>query len=142
MTHNDVYRYQPQETHCIEGIAVENDRGVLVDTFWGIGASSGHVVGREQYLEHLANLDDYELSPRDGTEGVQDYAPADRLVITSQHGHCRTNFIRKGAKPDLSTKIDNARRHLEDAEAALRTAKSRVEWARQDLALLEAERDA
>ena len=143
MAQNDVYRYHPAEHHCHEGIAVENEHGVLVDTFWGIGDWSGRKVGRDaEDLELIGNLDNYELSPRNGIEGVADYAPADRLVITSQHGHRRTHYIRIGAKPDLATKIENARRSLADAESALRSAEGRVVWARKDLEALEAERDA
>lgn len=142
MAHNDVYRYNPQERHCNEGIAVENDRGVLVDTFWGLGDSMGHVVGRNQHLEHLGNLDDYERLTRNASHPFEDYAPADRLAVPSQHGLQRALFIRIGAQPDLATKIENARRSLEEAEAQLRSAEHRVEWARKDLAELEAERDA
>lgn len=137
---NDVYRYIPQDPHCREGVAVENDRGVLIDTFWGLGNSVGltHVVGREQYLEHLGNLNDYDRVDRNAEHPFEDYAPADRLVIPSQHGFQRALFIRKGATPDQATKVRNARQALEDAVAAAESAQRRVERAREALAGLEA----
>lgn len=140
MAKNDVYRYRPQQHHCTEGIAVENDRGVLLDTFWGLDNSVGlsHVVGREQYLEHLGNLDDYERIGRNSEHPFQDYAPADRLVVTSQHGLERALFVRKGAAPDHGTQVANARQALEDAVAAAESAQRRVDSARRELASLEA----
>lgn len=48
-------------------------------------------------------------------------------------------YTPKGAKPDLATKIENASRRVEDAEAEARSAQHRVEWSRRELAELEAE---
>jgi hypothetical protein len=141
MTANDVYTYSPEDHHCIEGLAIENERGDLIDWFWGGSAVSHrqHVSRDAAGLTLIANLGDYDLTPRGGRSGNQDYAPEDRLMIHSQHGLQRVHYVRKGAKPDLSTKIENARKRLEDAEAELRSAQHRVEWAQTVLAGLEAE---
>ncbi|MET0993139.1 MAG: hypothetical protein ABWY20_03235 [Mycobacterium sp.] len=140
MSAGDVYTYSPKQHHCMEGLAIENERGKIIDWFW-----SGDVVGNQvvspdaEDLTLIANLGDYEMTPRDGRESNEDYAPDDRLVIHSQHGLQRTHYIRKGAKPDLSTKIENARERLEDAEYKARSARHAVEWARDALAELEAQ---
>jgi hypothetical protein len=137
---NDVYRYRPQQHHCREGIAVENDRGVLIDTFWGLDSSLGldQIVGRDQRLERLGNLDDYVRIGRSAEHPFEDYAPADRLVVPSQHGLQRALFVRRGAQPDHATRVANARRQLEDDVAAAESAQHRVERARAELARLEA----
>lgn len=144
MSKHDVYTYTPEERHCIEGLAIENERGDLIDWFWG-----GSTVSHRQYVSRdaadltlVANLDEYELTPRDGRESNKDYAEADRLVIHSQHGLQRAHYVRKGASPDHSVRIQNARARLEGAESAARSAQRDVEWARTMLAALEAEASA
>lgn len=140
MTTGDVYTYTPTQSHCHEGLAIEDERGRLYDWYWGSSRDSmlDKIVSRDaKDLTFIANLNDYELTARDGRESNKDYAPADRLVITSQHGYQRTYYIRKGATPDLSTKIANARRKLEEAESEMRAASFRVEWARKELSALE-----
>lgn len=139
MATGDVYTYIPTQHHCREGLAIENDRGRLIDWFWGgHDLSLDNIVDRDaDALTFVANLNDYELTPRDGRESNRDYAPADRLVIHSQHGLQLTHYIRKGASPDLSTKIANARIRVAEAESDLRSAESAVKWARKDLEDLE-----
>lgn len=142
MTANDVYTYTPKQHHCHEGLAIEDERGKLIDWFWGGSGDSmlDKRVSREaDDLELIANLDDYDLTPRDGRESSREYAPEDRLTITSQHGLQRTHYIRKGAKPDLATKIENAREALREAEYAASSAKFQIEYAQSALAKLEAE---
>jgi len=138
MSNRDVYTYTPTDNHCIEGLAIENERGDLIDWFWG-----GSTVSHRQYvsrdaadLTKIANLDDYELMPRDGRESNEEYAPADRLIIHSQHGLQRTHYIRKGAEPDLITRIENARQQLRNAEVDLSSAQFNVKWAQGQLAKL------
>lgn len=140
MTAGDVYTYRPKQHHCTEGLAIEDERGRLYDWYWGSSRDSmldKIVPGDAENLTLVANLSDYELTARDGLESNKDYAPADRLVITSQHGYQRTYYIRKGATPDLSTKIANARARLEEAESKLRSAESSVKWAQKELSQLE-----
>jgi hypothetical protein len=141
MTAGDVYTYTPARHHCTEGLAIEDERGRLFDWYWGSSRDSmlDKVVSSDaEDLEFIANLGDYDLTPRDGRESNRDYAPEDRLVIHSQHGLQRTYYVRKGATPDLSTKIENAREKLRDAESAARSAQFQVDWAREELAKLEA----
>lgn len=141
MSAGDVYTYSPKERHCIEGLAIENERGELIDWFWGGSAVSHrqHVSRDAEDLELIANLDEYELTPRDGRESNRDYAPEDRLMIHSQRGLQRVYYIRKGAEPDLSTRIENARWRLSEAESNARSAQYQVERAQDELARLEAE---
>jgi len=139
MSTGDVYTYSPKERHCLEGLAIENEHGKIIDWFW-----SGDVVGNQvvspdaEDLTKIANLYDYEMTPRDGRESNQDYAPEDRLLIHSQHGLQQTHYIRKGAKPDLATRIENARERLSEAEYDARSAQRRVKSAQEALAELEA----
>jgi len=144
MSTGDVYTYTPTQHHCREGLAIENERGRLIDWFWGgHDASFDNIVDRDAAdLTFVANLDDYELMPLDGRESNRDYAPADRLVIHSQHGLQRTYYVRKGSTPDLSTKIENAREKVRQAEEAARSAQWKVEWAQEELARLETEADS
>ena len=141
MSAGDVYTYSPDERHCIEGLAIEDERGKLVDWFWGgLIVSHRQYVGRDaEDLTLIANLNDYDLTPRDGRESSRDYAPEDRLMIHSQHGLQCVHYVRKGARPDLATRIENARWRLENAEADAWSAKRSVEHARESLAKLEAE---
>ena len=141
MSAGDVYTYTPEQNHCTEGLAIEDERGRLHDWFWGSSRDSmlDKVVSRDAAdLTLIANLDDYELTHRDGRESNQDYALEDRLMIHSQHGLQRTYYIRKGASPDLATRIENAVRHLEEAQSNERSAKYKVERAQNTLAELEA----
>lgn len=142
MTAGDVYTYTPDQHHCTEGLAIEDERGRIIDWYWGNSrdAMFDKIVSRDAAdLNLVANLGDYDLTPRDGRESNREYAPEDRLVITSQHGLQRTYYIRKGAIPDLATKIENARADLRDAESAARSAQFRMERAQDTLARLEAE---
>lgn len=141
MSARDVYTYTPKERHCIEGLAIENERGDLIDWFWGGSTVSyrQRVARDAEDLTLVANLGDYELTARDGRESNSDYAPKDRLTITSQHGWQRMHYFRKGAAPDISTRIENARAALHEAEAEARSAQHRVEWAQESLAKLESE---
>lgn len=142
MSNRDVYTYTPKQRHCTEGLAIEDERGNLVDWFWAGSRDSmlDKLVSRDaEDLELIANLDDYELTPREGRESSRDYALKDRLVITSQHGLQRTNYIRKGSTPDLLVKIENAREQLREAELAVESAQFRVERAKDALAQLEGE---
>ena len=142
MSTKDVYTYSPKEYHCTEGLAIENDRGLLIDWFWG-----GDVVSHRQYVDRdaedlklIANLNDYELTPRDGRESNCNYAPEDRLVITSQHGLQQTFYIRKGSIMDLATRIKNACERLEEAQSEMRSAQRRVEYAQEALNEIEKEK--
>lgn len=140
MSAGDVYTYTPKQRHCTEGLAIEDERGRLYDWYWGSSRDSmldKIVPGDAEDLTFVANLNDYDLTPRGGLESNKDYAPTDRLVITSHHGYQRTYYIRKGAQPDLTTKIANARERLAEAESELRSAESSVKWAQKELALLE-----
>jgi len=139
MTTGDIYTYTPKNNHCTEGLAIEDERGRLYDWYWGSSRDSmlDKIVSRDAAdLEFVANLNDYELTARDGLESNKDYAREDRLVITSQHGYQRTYYIRKGAKPDLPTKIENARQRIIEAEAGLRSAEFKLQWAQEDLVAL------
>lgn len=134
MTAGDVYTYTPKNTHCTEGLAIENERGQLVDWYWSGDIVWDQIVGKDaEDLEKIANLNDYELTRHGGRESNKDYASEDRLTITAQHGHQRTYYTRKGATPDLTTKIENAEDVLWHAHDQLRTAQRAVERAQEAL---------
>lgn len=137
----DVVHYTPAQHHCREGIAIAHDRYgkvVLLDTFWNCGGDQ-HALDTNEVLsaELIFNLGDYrELDQYNRASPVMwaKYAPADRQVITSQHGLTRRWFIRHGASEDWPTQIENARRELEQRELDAASAQRQVEWAREYLA--------
>lgn len=141
----DVIRYVPDGGwHARQGTAIVNEHGKAVDTFWGDG--SGHVL-REKELagaEVVFNLGDYrklgEHFERRQDEWLK-YAPEDRQRIGSQSQYQSTYYVRVGAEPSLDTQIENARVAVQDAESAVRSAQQTVEWRKEDLAKLEAERN-
>lgn len=140
MSAGDVYRYTPEDRHCREGLAIEDDRGQLIDNFWSGDRDPFlmHIVPRDaRDLEFKGNLGDYDkLHPFDD---ISDYAREDRLVVTAQHGHRRTYYVRKGAQPDLATKIENAQSAVEVAERKLDSARRQLDWKRSELATLKAQ---
>lgn len=145
----DVVRYSTlsrPNRWCREGMATTErgeDRTVLVDTYWD-GGSERHVLTPAEVstAEVLFNLDDYEELPRYQPASSRGrwamYAPADRQVITSQHGLTVRYFVRKGAQPDPSTQVDNARVALDEAKAALSSAQSAVAYRQAELERLTA----
>lgn len=138
----DVVRYEPKSTWCHDGYAIAELRRdgqlVLVDTYWS-GGSDGAVVGPDVPYELLFNLADYEEKPAYVWER---YAPADRQYIPKHAGYRTVHLVRKGATPDLSTQIENARERVTEAEDKLRTAQNDLDWRRRELAELEAQAGA
>ena len=138
-----VVRYTPDPSRhdprwCREGTAIADARGLLVDTYWGSGSDSHLLLAVEiETIEILFHLDDYDELDR-YARGTSDlwatYHPDDRKRVTSQHGLQARWFVRKGSVPDLSTKIANAEEKVREAEASVRSAGWRLEWARIDLA--------
>jgi hypothetical protein len=134
----DVITYEPVSRWCFDGWAIaeaRDDRVILVDTYW---ISSGHVVTPESYQVEF-NLDDYdEVRYRSEWEK---YAEADRRRIPRHSGYQTILLVRKGAKPDLQTQIENASERVSDAESSVRSAQWSLELARQELAALRAAAD-
>ena len=151
-TAGDVVRYEPDGGNrwCREGMAVAQLRGdgegriVYIDTYWA-GMSGSHILTAAEAttVERLFNVGDYDELPRGCRLGSADkwakYAPADRQVVTSQHGLQRRWFVRKGASEDHATQVENARVRLAEAESKLRSAQWSVESAQRDLANIEAQ---
>jgi hypothetical protein len=146
----DVLHYVPSQHHCREGTAFVLDDGRVVDTFW----HSYRCDGDAHYLTsaELAtagvrfNVNDYEPldphSPHASRGEWETYHPDDRGYITSQQGLQQELFIRRDAKPDLGTRISNAQAEVEKVEAEVRSAQRQLEWRREDLAKLLAQRAA
>lgn len=133
----DQSRFEPR--WCREGMAIADDRGHLIDTFW-ISGSEAHVLNAAEIatVEALFHLDDYDELDRwrPDVRLWETYAPEDRQRITSQHGLQQRLFIRKGAQPDLATKIANAERKVAVAEAKVKSAQWDLDWARRELSEL------
>lgn len=143
---NDVVKYTPDPTRhdpnwCREGVAIASDPNmILTDTYWGSGTDAHILTPTETATaEVLFNLDDYDQLPRNAWDTWTQYAEADRGIVTSQHGLQRRLFIRKGAKPDWATMLENARDKVEAAEREVRHATSLLTYARRELADLEAQ---
>lgn len=148
----DVVRYTPENTWCREGIAIAQDhvrpngRLVLLDTYWG-STEPGMLTDAEadtaELMFNLADYDElYRYSSYASRSQWETYAPADRQIITHQHGLQRRWFIRKGARPDWATQIDNARQKVADREAEADRARRAVEWANEDLTRVIADAEA
>lgn len=140
-----VYDYDVDGSrHCREGVATEERPGIYLDTFWGTyGSSERHRLSgmEEASLRERFDTDDFEELDRNrhGNHGQwMRFAPADRKTIPSQHGLQVRYFIRRDATPDLATQIENAKEKVAQAEGEVERAASRLQWARADLAALEA----
>lgn len=138
----DVVRYTPESTWCREGIAIAQDyarpngRLVLLDTYWGSAEPRPLTDAEADTAELMFKLADYDELDRYSHESPSrwdKHAPADRQIITHQHGLQRRWFIRKGAQPDWATQIDNARRSVAEREDEADRARRAVEWATEEL---------
>lgn len=147
----DVIRYTPAgmtitgvaDYHFREGTAVVGEDGRALDTF---GNSDPHLLTRAE-LESgqvLFNTEDYvklgeQWETRNKLSLWEQHRPEDRQEITHQHGSQATLYLRKGAKPDMNTRLANARELVAKAEAEVRSAEGTLTWRREQLAKLEAE---
>lgn len=134
------YTYHPDSHWCNEGIAQADDKGRLIDTYWGIDASPECELSRKERESAVFffNPEFYDMLPdaKYSEENWEKFAPSDRERVTSQHGLQVRYFVRKGAKHHLATQIENAKRKLEEANMELRNAKYRADRAENDLAEL------
>lgn len=137
-----VVRYTPDESRhnprwCREGMAIADERGRLVDTYWCTSGDQ-HVLNEVEVesVEVLFSLDDYRELDRRHERTWQEYRPEDRQVVTSQHGLRRRLFVREGAEPDHDTKVSNAREAVAEAEREVASARGRLRSAQWDLDLL------
>ena len=136
----DVVRYTPkdQERHCREWQAraeIRRDRVILVDTFWG-SYQDAHVLTDDELTtaEWQFNLSDYRRVDR-GERWI-DFHPSNRVVVTHQHGLQRDEYVRTGSEPDMTTRIENAKEKVEEAQRELDSATRWLEWRKEDLANL------
>jgi hypothetical protein len=135
-----VVEYQSERPNgwCREGMAIADDRGRLVDTYWESAGDSHFLTDAEiATAKTLFNLNDCIELPRGSERTWESYALEDRHVVTSQHGLRRRLFVRTGAEPHLPTQIENARAAVEKAERDLESAQRQLGWKRDDLAKLE-----
>jgi len=143
-----VYTYESIERpsrHCREELAVEQEPGILLDTFWSLGSETHRLTEAERATAVLVfDTDDYDQLPTYPREAARQmwetYHPDNRAVITSQHRLQNDYYVRKGSKPDLETRIENAQRAVEEAESKLLSAGSGLRWRQEELAALVAER--
>lgn len=142
----DVLTYESErdENWCREGVAVvrkgAGKKLIAVDTYWvtSIFSSSSspddHVL-TDAELDTASvsfNLDDFEKASAQDVSYL-DYAPADRAVVTSQHGLQKTLLIRKGAKPSGSAIVRKHMDRVRQARQNLESAQRRLAWAEDDL---------
>jgi hypothetical protein len=86
---------------------------------------------------HLSDYDELDRYKHDSQRIWETYDPADRQMVTSQHGLQRRWFIRRGAQPSWHQQIENARQRLTEAEESAESAARAVTWAREALARIE-----
>lgn len=137
-TVGDVVRYSREERHCREGQAIAETRGdriILIDTFWGSGMDA-HVLTEAELAtaEFQFNLRDYRPVTRNETWA--DFHPSNRVEVTHQHGLQRARYVRIGAEPDMSTRIENAKERVEEAERELEYSTARLKWCKEELVSL------
>lgn len=137
-----VVRYKPDPSRhdprwCREGMAIADSAGVLFDTYWQSGNESHRLLPVElATIELLFHMDDYDELDRcsQTTKGLwATYHPDDRHVVTSQHRLQFRWFIRKGARPDIDTQIENAEEKVRECESRVESARQQLEWAQHDL---------
>lgn len=121
----------PYANHAREGIAVvreEDGKLIARDTFWNaFWGMGGQLLTPEELesAEYRFNHGDYRIIDR-RSEWLS-YDPKDRRVLTEQHRHRRVYLVREGARPSLSTQIDNARAKVAEARSELQSAEWRLE---------------
>ncbi|SII06995.1 Uncharacterised protein [Mycobacteroides abscessus subsp. abscessus] len=137
-----VVSYTPSNTWCREGIAIVQDRiqlngrYLMLDTYWGDtepSALSDAEADTAELMFKLADYDELDRHSHSSKANWEKYAPADRQLITSQHGLQKRWFIRKGATPDWHTQIGNALGVTAAAALGLGRARQQLDWANQDL---------
>ena len=134
-----VYDYEVDGSRwCREGVATEERPGVLLDTFW-IGSDRHRLseIEAASVVERFDTDDFHQIDDWDARSRWHTFAPADRRTIPSQHGLQMRYFVRRGASPDLATQIENARQKVAEAEREVESAASRLQWAQDDLRVLE-----
>jgi len=141
-----VIRYTPSNRHCREGIALINDAGYAVDTFWGSSCCDSHILHEDDLASAQVEFDTADFDELQAHAVVsratwEKYAPADRARIPSQHGLQEALFIRRGAVTCIDTQIAAAQREVDDAEARVRFAQANLRGRKEDLARLVAERE-
>jgi hypothetical protein len=141
----DVLRYSPRSTHCRDGVAIIDEHGNAYDTYWGMRDSMSFVRPEDlRDAEVQFRLEDYDEITGVGRDTArmkwEKFANEDRECIPAHSGYHARFFTRKGAEPSLDTQIENARRDLAYAEDKARGAANTVEWKREDLERLIAQR--
>jgi len=145
----DVLDWEPESRWCKEGVAIVekyyNGSLVAVDTFWGGGDRHilrGPEIATATVRCNLADYDEFDRAESAKGTNFGDYHPDDRMVVTRQHGLTQWRFTRKGAKPDHDTRVERFRAEVEKHEKEMESATWHLEWARKDLARVEAEGEA
>lgn len=145
----DVLDYTPADgSSCREGIAIVREQPLparttyAVDTFGGIDRPGfgAHVLTDAELSTATVsfNLADFDRIDRNHYPLFGDYAESDRRTITEQRGYRVRYYLRRGAQPDLATKIANALRELDNAHGGVASAQRRLERALRALADLKA----
>ena len=142
----DVLTYESERDNwCREGMAIVRKvagKLIAVDTYWitslsRSGSSPYDHVLTDAELDTASvsfNLDDFEVTNAQHGSHL-DYAPADRAVVTSQHGLQKTLLVRKGSAI-VRKHVDRVR----EARQNLESAQRRLLWAEDDLREAFAER--
>src|SRR5438128_394492 len=100
----DVLWYARERDHCREGLALVQDDGRAIDTFWALRYGDSHALTPDELAtaEVRFNVNGYDaLDPYSKASRAtwETYHPADRGRISSQHGLQEELFVRRGATP-------------------------------------------
>ena len=133
----EFYEYSPKTVWCREGIAEVIERGVF-DTYWGHNPSDSSPLSPEEKATAVLLFDSSEYDELDrycssSRHRWEQFHPSERKKTTEQHGCHKRWFIKKGAEPDIGTRINNAKARLSEAEQELKSAQWRVESRTKEL---------
>lgn len=136
-----IYKSERDNNWCREGMAIVRKAAgklIAVDTYWTTSLSSvspdDHVL-TDTELDTASvsfNLDDFEKASAQDVSYL-DYAPADRAVVTSQHGLQKTLLVRKGATPSGPAIVRKHVDRVREARQNLESARRRLAWLEDEL---------
>ena len=140
LTPGDVYRYDPQTTHCREGLAIVTAQGQLVDTFWGLDEPTDPLT-KHVLTDRERGTADFQFSitglrPARWGEKIGWYPPGTVFVITAQHDRERYVYVVPGTKPDPKAIIREASADVRRAEQRGKRYEQELSDARAELGRL------
>jgi len=126
----DSYPYRTRITdHCLDKIIIFNseDNNLQKDTYWGTQATRINIDSYKFTFKVQGNLDDcIELDKAKYDLEVKKYSYDSFIVLNIHNGYRCRYFIKKDAKEDLDTKIENTLADINRVKAEIIWQESRL----------------